>query len=62
MSLEFTIEAQEDGERVFADKYDDGVWLSIHIRRGSVSTVLTKAQAQELINALTAIVGDHEVV
>ena len=60
--MEFTVEAQEDGERVFADKYDDGVWLSIHIRRGSASTVLTTAQAQELIHALTALVGEHEVV
>jgi hypothetical protein len=48
--------ATVDGDRVFVDQFDDGVWLAIHHRRGTANTVLTKAQAREMIAALMLIV------
>jgi hypothetical protein len=53
--LEFSV-SNAEGDRVFVEPFDDGVWLSVHIRRATANTVLSKAQARELIAALTAIV------
>jgi t-SNARE complex subunit (syntaxin) len=53
--LEFSV-SNADGDRVFVEQFDDGVWLAIHHRRGTANTVLTKAQAREMIAALMLIV------
>ncbi len=61
MSQEFSIKTEE--ARVFIDSWDDGgVWLSMQVRGGSAYTSMTREQAQELLKALTALVGEHEVV
>ena len=41
---------------VFIDQFDDGVWLSLQVHRGSANCVLTKDQARELIAALNKVV------
>ena len=60
--MEFTVQAKEIGERIFMDKFDDGVWLSVHIHRGSASTVLTREQAQQMLDALTSLLSTNEIV
>jgi hypothetical protein len=40
---------------VFVDRFDDGVWLSLQVQRGSANCVLTKDQARQLIAALTKV-------
>ena len=51
------IDSLGDNECVFVDDYDDNsVWISIHLRRGSASTVLSREQALELIEALQKLV------
>lgn len=52
--LEFSLPSR-DGDRVFVDEHDDGVWLSLSVRGGSAYTVMTKEQAQELIAALQQV-------
>jgi hypothetical protein len=55
--LDFTIDTAEDGQRVFADKYDtDALWLSIRIRSGGMHVIMNKKQTQDLIKALETIV------
>ena len=56
MDKEFSISSRE-GDRVFVDEHDDGVWLSLSVRGGSAYTVLTKEQAQELIDALEKVIA-----
>ena len=41
---------------IFVDQFDDSIWLSLQIQRGSANCVLTKDQARELIAALTKVV------
>ena len=53
--LQTLVKAEED-TTVFVDRFDDDVWLSLQIRRGSANCVLTKDQARELIAALTKVV------
>lgn len=61
MSQEFSIKTE--AARVFVDSWDDGgVWLSMQVRGGSAYTSMTREQAQELLKALTALVGENEVV
>ncbi len=57
--LNFTIDTAEDGQRVFADKFDtDALWLSIRIRSGGMHVTMTKQQTQDLIKALQTIVEE----
>ena len=56
MDKEFSISSRE-GDRVFVDEHDDGVWLSLSVRGGSAYTVLTKEQAQELIAVLEEVIA-----
>ena len=53
--LEFSV-SNVEGDRVFVEPFDDGVWLSIHHRRGTANTTLSKEQAREMIAALMLIV------
>jgi hypothetical protein len=48
--------SNEEGDRIFVDQYDEGVWLAIHHRRGTANTVLSKAEARELIASLMLVV------
>ena len=58
MSESKRINAKDDDECVFVSEHDDHtVWLSIHFRRGSASTVLTREQALELIAELQKVVA-----
>lgn len=53
----FQINAHENSH-VFVNRYDEGVvWLSLYIRHGSISTLLTHEQAKELIAALQQVVA-----
>ena len=58
MSESKRIATNDQDECVFVSAYDDQtVWLSIHFRRGSASTVLTREQALELIAELQKVVA-----
>ena len=58
MDLQTKIRAQ-DGQRVYVDEYEGGVWLSLHHQHGSSNVVFDKEQAKDLIAALIRIVdGD----
>jgi hypothetical protein len=49
----------KDGQRVYVDEYEGGVWLSLHHQHGSSNVVFDKEQAKDLIAALIRIVdGD----
>ena len=49
----------KDGQRIYVDEYEDGVWLSLHHQHGSSNVVFDKEQAKDLIAALIRIVdGD----
>lgn len=56
--LEFSVSAN-DGNRVFVDQYDDGVWLSMTVRGGSAYTTMTRKAAAELVKALEAILASE---
>jgi hypothetical protein len=54
--LEFLIKTHEGKHNVRVSRNDDGVWFSLFMSGCNAYTTLTKAQAQELIDALTAVV------
>jgi hypothetical protein len=55
--MQSTIKAR-DYDRVFVEEHNqDQVWLSLAVRNGSMFTVLTKEQAQELIDALEKVIA-----
>jgi hypothetical protein len=45
----------EDGVRVGIDPYDDGVWLHLAMRSGTAYAVISRADAQRLMEGLRAI-------
>ena len=55
---EFSISANE-GNRVFVDAYDDGIWLSMTVRGGSAYTTMTREQAKEMLKALETILASE---
>lgn len=63
-TLNFSIKAR-DYDRVFIEEYssqsaeysNECVWLSLATRNGSMFTVLSKEQAQELIAALQQVIA-----
>ena len=58
MSEGFQIKAAREEAYVFVNRYsEDRVWLSLYIKSGNVNTVLTKAQAQELIAVLEEVIS-----
>jgi len=60
--LEFHIKAPEiDGDSIFVEQYDDGVWLSISGIKSRTYTILPVAQATQLRDALDAILKAMEV-
>ena len=54
-SLEFKITI-DHSTKVSLDQFDDGVWLHILTRNGTMYTTMTIDQAKEMIEALTKIV------
>ena len=54
--MEDVIIKGQDNSSVFVDNWDDGaVWLSIQIKNGSASTVLSREQAQLLVSELNKV-------
>lgn len=41
--------------RISVDQYDDGVWLSLQGRRAMMSVPMTRAEAEELLINLQAV-------
>ena len=53
--METTIKP-EDGVKVSVDSWDDGgAWLHLSMRHGTASAVLTRAEAQQLVAGLLAV-------
>jgi len=51
-----TIIKTEDGVRVSVDSWDEGgAWLHLSMRHGTASAVLTRAEAQQLVAGLLAV-------
>lgn len=56
--MEDVIIKGQDNSSVFVDAWDDGaVWLSIQIKNGSASTVLSREQAQLLVAELNKVLA-----
>ena len=48
----------EDGVRVSIDTWDNGgAWLHLGMRNGSSSAIFTRAEAEQLLAGLQAILG-----
>jgi hypothetical protein len=58
--LEFAIITHEGSHAIRISPNDDGVWLRLSMSGCNAYTTMTTAQAQKLIEALTAIVGATE--
>jgi hypothetical protein len=59
--LEFAIKTSDGDRTIRISPYDDGVWLSMSMAGCNAYTNMTKAEAEQLINALTAVVGATEL-
>ena len=58
MSDELNIRIKADNsDAVFVSEFDDGVWISLQVRGGSAHTVLTRAQAEDLAEAINKILA-----
>ena len=59
IDLDITIKT-ENNVRVCIDKWDDGgAWLFLQGRQASMSTTLTRDEAQQLINGLQLILAQE---
>lgn len=58
-ALEFKITI-DHSTKVSIDQFDDGVWLHILTRNGTMYTTMTIENAKEMMNALQQIVEAHE--
>jgi len=55
--IETTIYTQDD-VRVYVSEWDDGgAWIRLSARHGSMSTALTRDEAQELLRGLQAVLA-----
>lgn len=54
--LEFAVKTHEGKHTVRVSPSDEGVWLSLGMTGCNAYTVMTKAEAKQLIDALTAVV------
>lgn len=52
-----TVVHTEEQTTVCVDRWDDGVWLSVHLLGGSVRTIMTREEATRLIQGLQAILA-----
>lgn len=46
----------KSSDMVFVHPYDDQVWLALHINGGSARVILTREEAQKIIEAMQKIV------
>jgi mannose/cellobiose epimerase-like protein (N-acyl-D-glucosamine 2-epimerase family) len=61
-NLEFYIKGKDlDSPHVFITDHEDGVWISLNRPGGSCYASFSKAEAQQMIEALTAITQAYEV-
>jgi hypothetical protein len=49
--------APEDGTRVSVNPFDEDVWLHLAMRNGTIHTVISRADAQRLMEGLQAILA-----
>ena len=59
--LEFLIKTHEGKHNVRVSPSDEGVWLSLGMSGCNAYTTLDKAQAKQLLEALTAVIGAENV-
>jgi hypothetical protein len=59
--LEFAIKCHEEKHTIRVSPTDDGVWLSLFMSGCNAYTTLDKAQAKQLLEALTAIMEAKNV-
>lgn len=53
-----TIIHTEEQVRISVDQYDEGgVWLSLQVRGGSAYAVMTRAEAEQMLAGLQAILN-----
>jgi hypothetical protein len=52
-----TIIYTEENVRISVDEYDEGVWLSLQSRGASMHTTLTRAEAEQMLAGLQAILS-----
>ena len=48
--IDFTVKCED--ANIFVSDHMEGLWLGVHIRRGSASTPLTLDEAERLLQAL----------
>jgi hypothetical protein len=56
MEVETSINTEAE-VRVSLDQYDDGVWLSLQGRRASMGLPMTRAEAEQLLANLQAVLA-----
>lgn len=60
MDMDFSIKAR-DNNTVYVNPFDDDVWMSIYGKDGSYRIIMTKEQAQQLVDALQSVIGTREI-
>jgi hypothetical protein len=58
--LDFVIKTKDGARDIRVSPYDDGVWLSMSMSGCNSYTSMTKDEAQELIEALMAVLNGAE--
>ena len=56
VELHAMLSAKEKHQYIFVDQFDEDVWLSVQVEQAKINTILTREQAQELIEALQRVV------
>ena len=55
--MEIKVKATQQGNCVVVSEHNNGVWISIHRPRAYTSTLLTRAQTEELRDVLIALMS-----
>jgi hypothetical protein len=56
-----TISTIKPYDYVYVSDFDENIWLSIQLQNGGANVILTKEQAQLLIDQLTKLVETSDV-
>ena len=59
---ESTMIRGEDDSRIFVDRLDDNLWLSIHTRSGGSHCQIPMAEAQIMLAALQELLNEEVAV
>jgi hypothetical protein len=51
----------DEGTAIYTDEYDHGVWLSVMVNGGSARAILSRDQAEALIDAIKFALSANEV-